>query len=285
MTDSACIVCGTRSWSALHTVLVRCGECGFIRAAEIPGPDALARLYGAGYFAGEEYADYLGDAPVHLENFRRRLARITAIAGPLDSLYEIGCAYGLWLQVARAAGVRVAGIDITPEGVRHAREILGVDAAQGEFADAAIAPGAWQAFCMWDTIEHLPHPEAHLARIGALLPQGGWFFATTGDIGSPRAQREAAHWRMIHPPTHLQYFSRATLTRLLARHGLSVQRIESTPMCRSVHGVIEGLKILGTGPARGAARVLGAVVPAALTRRIRFSVDLGDIMLVAARKS
>ncbi len=285
MTPLACIACGANGWTPLYRALVRCGECGFIRAAEIPTPEALAQLYSAAYFKGEEYADYLGDAPAHLENFRRRLARITAIAGPLKSLYEIGCAYGLWLQVAREAGIRVAGIDITPDGVRHSREMLGLDAAQGEFAQATLAPGAWQAFCMWDTIEHLPHPEAHLAKVAAALPAGGWFFATTGDIGSARAQREGERWRMIHPPTHLQYFSRASITRVLASHGLIVHRIESTAMCRSAYGVIEGLQILGNGPARAAARLARVLLPAALTRRLRFTMDLGDIMLVCAQKA
>ena len=284
-TGTSCIACGAQAWTPLYTALVRCGECGFIRAAEIPTAAALIRLYGAGYFSGEEYADYLGDAPAHVQNFRRRLARITQVAGPLESLYEIGCAYGLWLQVAQAQGLRVAGIDITPDGVRHARAALHLDAMQGEFADAALAPGAWQAFCMWDTIEHLPHPELHLAKITALLPAGGWFFATTGDIGAPRAQREGERWRMIHPPTHLQYFSRDSITRVLARHGLVVRHIESTAMCRSVYGVVEGLKIFGSGPARIAARVASAVLPAALTRNVRFTVDLGDIMLVCAQKA
>jgi SAM-dependent methyltransferase len=285
MTPTACIACGANQWTPLYRALVRCRACGFIRAAEIPSPEALAQIYSAAYFEGEEYADYLGDAASHVENFRRRLARITAIAAPIESLYEIGCAYGLWLQVARSAGIRVAGIDITPDGVRHAHDVLGLDATQGEFADDALTPGAWQAFCMWDTIEHLPHPEEHLAQVAAALPAGGWFFATTGDIGSPRAQREGERWRMIHPPTHLQYFSRASITRALARHGLVVRHVESTAMCRSLYGVIEGLQILGHGPARAAARLAGAVLPPGLTRRLRFTVDLGDIMLVCAQKA
>jgi hypothetical protein len=83
-----------------------------VRAAELPDPGELVRLYGAGYFQGEEYADYLGDGPAHAVNFSRRLQRIEAVAGKIESLYEIGCAYGLWLDTARAKGIRAAGIDI-----------------------------------------------------------------------------------------------------------------------------------------------------------------------------
>lgn len=285
MTVPACIVCDADDWTPLHRVLVRCQTCGFVRAADLPASATIARLYGPGYFQGEEYADYLGDRAVHAANFRKRFARISALAGRIESLFEVGCAYGLWLEIASANGVRAAGIDISPEAVRHAAQTLGLNARLGQFEDAAIAPGEFQAYCLWDTLEHLDHPELYIARMARLLPVGGWLFLTTGDIGSPLAQRQGAHWRMIHPPTHLQYFARDTITRLLARHGLSVTHVESTAMCRSVHGALEGLRRFGTGPLRAAAVLGSAVLPRALTTGLRFSVDLGDIMLVCARKT
>ena len=285
MTPRACIVCDADQWTPLHRVLVRCDRCGFVRAAEFPDAQAIARLYGPQYFQGEEYADYLRDQAVHLANFRRRFARISAIAGRIESLFEIGCAYGLWLQVASEHGVRAAGIDISPEAVRHAAGTLKLDARVGDLETASLAPGEFQAFCMWDTLEHLAHPERYLARIVDLLPPGGWLFLTTGDIGSPLARRQADRWRMIHPPSHLQYFSRESLRRLLARHGLEVAHVESTPMGRSVWGTLEGLKRFGTPPQRAVAGALASVVPSAITTRLRFSVDLGDIMLLCARKA
>jgi len=279
-----CIVCGARAWRTLYGDLVRCDGCGFVRAAELPRPDVLARLYAADYFHGEEYVDYLGDREVHRHNFDRRLSRITAIAGRLASLYEIGCAYGLWLQVATEHGIQAAGIDISSEAVRYAREELKLEASAGAFEEARIGPGEYQAFCLWDTLEHLAHPERFVARIAQLLPVGGWLFITTGDIGSRTARRQGPRWRMIHPPTHLQYFSRATLSRFLACHGLRAVHVESEPMCRSLHGTLGGLRRFGRGLVRDAARIAAAMVPTGAARRIRFTLDLGDIMLVCARK-
>jgi 2-polyprenyl-3-methyl-5-hydroxy-6-metoxy-1,4-benzoquinol methylase len=284
VTRQPCIACGADSWAAHFRALVRCSACGFIRAAELPSPDALAELYGRGYFEGEEYTDYLGDREVHRVNFTRRLERITAAAGPLPSLYEIGCAYGLWLETARAQGIRAAGIDISAGAVRHAVETLKLDATVGSFEDARIAPGQFQAYCMWDTLEHLPHPESYAAKIAKLLPWGGWLFLTTPDIGAPHARRQGDRWRMIHPPTHLQYFSRDTVARFLGRHGLRVAHVESTLVCRSLHGMLEGLKRFGAGPSRAGAAVLSSLVPSVIARRLKLSLDLGDIMLVCARK-
>ena len=284
MTRHPCIVCGADAWAVRYRGLVACEGCGFVRAADLPSPETLADLYGEGYFHGDEYADYLGDREVHRRNFRRRMERITAVAGHLDSLYEIGCAYGLWLQMARERGIRASGIDISTEAARYAREALELDARTGAFEDAPIAPGEFQAFCMWDTIEHLAHPERFVARIARLLPAGGWLFVTTGDIDSPTARRQGRDWRMIHPPTHLQYFSRDTVSRFLARHGLRAAHVETEPMCRSLHATLGGLRHFGHGTMRAAARVASVVVPDAVARRVRFTVDLGDIMLVCARK-
>ena len=284
MTGHPCIVCGAESWAVHYRGLVRCGACDFVRAADLPSPEAIVDLYGADYFQGDEYIDYLGDREVHLLNFRRRLERITAVAGRLGSVYEIGCAYGLWLQTAVERGIQAAGIDISAEAVRYARETLKLNASAGAFEDAQIAPGEFQAYCMWDTLEHLARPECIVARIAQLLPAGGWFFATTGDIGSPAARRQGEQWRLIHPPTHLQYFSRDTVSRFFARHGLRTAHIESEPMYRSLHGTLGGLQLFGRGLVRTAARIAAAMVPDALTRRVRFPLDLGDIMLVCARK-
>lgn len=284
MTPGPCIACGAEAWKPLYRGLIRCFGCGFVRAADLPAAEELARLYGPGYFQGEEYADYLGDAPAHAQNFRLRFDRVTSVAGSIESTFEIGCAYGLWLKTAAERGVRAAGIDISREAVRHAAEALGLDARLGAFEDAPIRAGEFQTYCMWDTVEHLPHPEAYVEKVSSLLPAGGWLFLSTGDIGSRLARRQGERWRMIHPPTHLQYFSRETMTRFLARQRLEVVHVESTAMCRSLHGTLEGLQRFGSPAWRAVAGFASRLLPRALTTRVRFSSDLGDIMLVCARK-
>ena len=57
---------------------------------------------------------------------------------------------------------------------------------------------------------------------------------TTGDLDSWLAHARGRNWRQIHPPTHLHYFSRATLTRLLRRYGFEIRFIGAEGMYRSV---------------------------------------------------
>jgi SAM-dependent methyltransferase len=205
------------------------------------------------------------------------------IAGEIPSVFELGCAYGLFLEYAASQGARTAGIDVCGPAVEHAQR-LGQRAIAGDFLSCPIAAGEYCAFCLWDTIEHLPHPEAVVGRVVELLPSGGWLFLTTGDIGSPLARLRGHRWRMIHPPSHLQYFSRHTMRQFLAREGLTVVEIRSISVYRTVHSVLSGLRALGQGHSRSAALLLSRAVPAGVQRRFGMRVNLGDIMLVAARR-
>ncbi|HUE71457.1 MAG TPA: class I SAM-dependent methyltransferase [Pirellulaceae bacterium] len=282
---TACIACGADAWEPRWEILCRCRSCGFVRAAELPPATTTAEIYTEAYFAGEEYCDYLADREVHRQNFAARWRDMQRLAGKLTSVFEIGCAYGLFLEYATSQGATATGIDVCREAVEHAAAQLGQRATAGDFLTAPIAAGQYQAFCLWDTIEHLPHPEAVIGRVVELLPAGGWLFLTTGDIGSGVARFRGRSWRMIHPPTHLQYFSRDTMRQFLARHGLEVVEIKSIGVYRTLHSVLAGLSVLGKGWSRSVAARLHKSIPVRTQQRLGAWVNLGDIMGVAARKS
>ncbi|HVS38658.1 MAG TPA: class I SAM-dependent methyltransferase [Gemmataceae bacterium] len=281
--DAPCICCGGDVWAPHFRVLRRCGDCGFIRADLHLTEDDVRALYQADYFRGREYGDYVAARDVHEKNFAARFRDIKRLAPGLRSLFEVGCAYGFWLAYASAQGLPCAGADVCVEGTAYAREVLGQDAVAGDFLTMDIPEGAYDAVCLWDTIEHLAHPEAFVARARRILSPGGWLFVTTGDIGSAAARRRGPRWRMIHPPTHLQYFSRDTLGRLLTRHGFTVASVQSVPVYRSIGEVLGRLAALGRGLTRRVAGVMAAATPSFL-QRMGFWLDLGDILFMAGRK-
>lgn len=281
---TSCIACGADTWEPRWDVLCHCRRCGFVRAANLLSAADVEGIYTEDYFSGEEYGDYLADREVHVRNFAARWRDMRRIAGEIPSVFEIGCAYGLFLEHASSQGAIAAGIDVCRPAVEHAAQRLGQRAIAGDFLSAPMAAGEYRAFCLWDTIEHLPHPEAVVARVVELLPPGGWLFLTTGDIGSPLARLRGRRWRMIHPPSHLQYFSRHSMRQFLERHGLEVVEIRSISVYRTLHSVLSGLRALGRGFSRTAAVLLSRTVPVGVQQRIGMEVNLGDIMLVAARR-
>jgi SAM-dependent methyltransferase len=163
--------------------------------------------------------DYSSEKAALQKNFNRWIHLIRRWA-PHGNLFEIGCAYGFFLELARKYW-QVKGIDISPHASAFARK-QGLGVETGDFLDLAIEVGKYNIFCLWDTIEHLKAPHLYIQKIAEAIAPGGYICLTTGDINGfvPKLQKEK--WRMIHPPTHLYYFSQKTLTQLLKIHQFKV---------------------------------------------------------------
>jgi 2-polyprenyl-3-methyl-5-hydroxy-6-metoxy-1,4-benzoquinol methylase len=230
-----CLVCGGKLRPSRLPGLLRCEECRFTTANLTLSEEQLRQLYTAGYFTGNEYRDYVADRSVIEKQFRLRLRRLLPFVtdARAKSLFEIGCAHGFFLQVARNAFRSVEGIDISDDAVAYARHHLGVEARSADFLthQFGVQP---DLICLWDTIEHLSRPDLYVQKMAEALPSGGLLALTTGDLDSWLAHARGGKWRQIHPPTHLHYFSRNTLSRLLHRCGFETKFIGSEGMFRSV---------------------------------------------------
>lgn len=243
-------------------------------------PDQLEQIYGPDYFHGEEYADYVAEGASLKANFRDRLRTLLAHVpdAAQKSLFEIGCAYGFFLGEARHRFRSVAGIDIADDAIRHARDVIGVDAVRGDYA-SVVLDGKRDVFCLWDTIEHLNHPDHYIAKISKEITPGGIIAITTGDIDSLNARLRGARWRLIHPPTHLHYFSRATLTGLLKRHGFSVVHVEHPGNSRTLGAILYGILVL-----RAKKPALYRIFERFALLKLKITINLFDIMYVIARR-
>lgn len=202
--------------------LLYCGTCSFVTAdLKVPEKE-LQRIYGRHYFNGGEYPDYAADERIIKKNFKTRLATLLKFVDDpgKKSLFEIGCAYGFFLESAAGYFRSAAGIDISKDAVVFARK-RGVSAFCGNFTGLKKIKKA-DVFCMWDTIEHLPDPAETVGKISRMTNKGGLIALTTGDIHSLNAIARGKKWRQIRPPVHLHYFSRKSLTTLLEKNGFEV---------------------------------------------------------------
>jgi len=235
MNTVSCLVCGGICRPSDMPALLICGSCSFVTTNIELSRDEVERLYNARYFAGEEYKDYLAERPLIEAHFRGRLKKIEKHAPDLSRkrLFEIGCAYGFFLAVARERFASVEGIDISVDAVTYASQTLGLAVHAGDFLDYEFRQNA-DVVCLWDTIEHLQSPHLYIEKAAAHMNPGGILALTTGDIGSFMARWRGVRWRQIHPPTHLHYFSKATLSRLLQKHGFSIRYFGYEGMYRSL---------------------------------------------------
>jgi hypothetical protein len=81
----------------------------------------------------------------------------------------------------------------------------------------------------------------------------------------------------------VNYFSRATIRRLLTRLGFRVAGIETAAYYHTVYDVLATIELRG-GPAGRVARAILGVVPRGRADRLGFWINLGDTMFVAAQR-
>lgn len=282
VSDKLCLVCGeVLSRAARYPGLLQCKNCGFLSADFDLSPGELATLYGRDYFHGTEYGDYVQEKAALQANFAGRIEEILHLPGISDQsrLFEIGCAYGFFLEMVENHFKEVSGVDISEDAVAYARDIVGVDAIAGDFLKMDL-PFKPDIICMWDVIEHLSMPEKVIERAVDVLAPGGYLCITTGDIRSLVARVRGPRWRMIHPPTHLHYFDSTTLSQMLANHGLARVSLTYPPVVRTVgtilHGVVK-LRFQANALHRQLSRLPG--------QDISIPINFFDIMFMVARKT
>jgi cyclopropane fatty-acyl-phospholipid synthase-like methyltransferase len=279
MSPESCLVCGHEGLDPHFDVLLRCPSCRFVTARLDPGFDP-ARVYATSYFTGSEYFDYRSDEAFFSRTFRRRLDELVRRRAS-GRLLEIGAAYGFFLGFAREH-FQVVGYELNGEAARYARELFAIDVRSDDFLEATpdSIGGPVDVTVMWDVIEHLARPDLYLSQVASLSRAGSLLYITTGDIGSILARLRGRRWRMIHPPSHLHYFSRATLGRLLAKCGFRVIEVRSVGVARSLRQILYSVLVLRLGQLR-VFELCQRFVP----QSWGFTLNTFDIMQVIAERS
>jgi len=221
---SQCPVCGSAASAFVLQkdgyTLVRCAACAMVYVSPIPTDAFLAAHYQAGeYFEGDSSQGYRSYADVRkalLPHFRRRLQEIDTHFPGRGRLLDYGCAAGYFLQLAQADGWQIAGVELSADMARQAQQLLGAPVA-GDLGQ--LPPDPFQVITGWEVIEHLPRPMAELGRLRERLRPGGALMLSTPNTGHWQAVREPEQWASYRPPSHLLYFTAATLADALRRAG------------------------------------------------------------------
>lgn len=278
-----CIICDSNYFTHIfNKTLIKCNSCGFISANLEVNDEQLKAIYNENYFKGDEYFDYVADKQAIQKNFAKRLKRVRVNNKSFIKInaLEIGCAYGFFLEVFanNFKNIKHTGIDVVPEAINYGKTILGLNLVLQDYLTFTTNEKYSHVF-MWDVIEHLPRPDLFIRKISKEILKEGELHITTGDINGllPRIQKE--NWRMIHPPSHLHYFSKRTLTLLLNTNGFDIKKITYNPVYRSMKQIFYSLFLLNK-PKRSLIKKIFEKIP----ERWFFPLNTFDIMHITAVK-
>jgi 2-polyprenyl-3-methyl-5-hydroxy-6-metoxy-1,4-benzoquinol methylase len=253
--------------------IARCGTCGHMQLERFPSEDELVHAY-------EEATD--DETYVEEEHAQRLTARVAVERieryAPGRRLVDLGCWVGFLVDEARRRGWDAEGVEPSDYAHAYATQQLGLRVHHADLFHADVERRAFDAVTLHDVVEHLVRPGDALDRMAELLRPGGVVHIATPNAGSALARRMGSRWWSVLP-THVQYFTRASLRTLLERHGYEVLWMGTAPKTFSVRYYLWRLE--GYSPAVSRAAI-GTAEAVRMADRL-WTPDFRDRMAVVAR--
>ena len=250
--------------------LVRCASCGHMQVDTFPQAldESYAEVIDEAYLAEE--TGQRATAARALELIERHVGR--------GALLDVGAWVGFVVSEAERRGWDAVGVEPSRFASALARERFGARVETGTLHEIDLPERHFDAVVLGDVIEHLPEPGETLERITRLLRPGGVLYLALPDAGSRVAGVLGARWWSVLP-THVHYFTRSSLARLLSRHGYLTEWVGTAPKAFTVRYYLDRLKGYAPPVAAGAVAVAEQT---GVAERIVWP-DFRDRMAVLAR--
>lgn len=209
-------------------------------------------IYGDEYFSaeGDWACSFFGgvsyeEAEFHLrEEAREVLGLIPRRTG---TLLDVGCAGGVFLDVARSAGLEVMGIEINERQAESASTRHNLQVLNCRIEDAPENLGPFDIVTLMDVLEHLPHPASALEKISGWMRPGGILFIRGPLSNSPSARLKETVRRILRLtkrlpgyPLDANMFNRRSLAASLKGPGFRLERLDASRDFANVVAVREG---------------------------------------------
>lgn len=226
-----CPICGMHERKLLYTDprysenqnrnIVQCATCGMAYVSPLRLQDYVSLPL-------DNYADNFESVNVlgfryHMQELERALRLLSP--GVLNKpegqrhLLEVGCGAGYFLDIARARGWEVVGIELWTSLVEWSRKYLKLDIRTRRLEEENLPRGFYDVVSMSEVIEHLPDPVGTLRVCREHLRDNGVLFLTCPNFGSKAIEVTGWTWDPIDPYGHIQYFTKETLQRALTAAG------------------------------------------------------------------
>lgn len=155
--------------------LVKCRNCGLIYVSPRLKREALAELYGSGYF----FSIY---AKTESELHRKRQETMECEVAELERLREklqlgrkildVGCGGGFFLASLNDSWEK-QGVEINPFAIRYGKDTFGINILEGDLKELNLSCETFDVVKIRAVIEHLLDPMDELRQIHRVLRKGG----------------------------------------------------------------------------------------------------------------
>lgn len=192
--------------------IVKCKECGLIYTNPRHSVDEIVNAY-----SEAEEKDYVSQTEERRLTFERCLNLVEKYSKP-GRILDIGCASGVFLDVARKNGWEVFGVEPCKWLVDYGNTNFGLNIVKGTLKEASLPSNSFDVITMWDVLEHTSDPTEELKEVNRLLKNGGLLIVNFPNIGDILARIAGKKWWFLLS-VHIYYFTPKTLREMLKKTG------------------------------------------------------------------
>ncbi|MBW7957575.1 MAG: class I SAM-dependent methyltransferase [Deltaproteobacteria bacterium] len=146
---------------------------------------------------------------------------------PGGRVLDIGCGFGLLLDLLKEAGWETHGIDISARAIELVKK-KGHNGVSGELKAGHFDSGYFDAVIMSHSIEHLKSPREYLSLAHEMLRPGGQIIVLAPNARSLGFRFFGRAWAPIETPRHLFVPSPKAMTGLLKDAGFKTESLKYT---------------------------------------------------------
>lgn len=220
-----CLQTGDQKFEINCHPIYECPACQHRYIGTNLSPTHVDEQYSDDYFtAGNAgYDNYLANRPLVEDHSRRYAAMIDGFHSQPGRCFAIGAAAGFDLVGFDERDWDVEGLEPNATMCRHAAEVLGFKLLHTSLESLDLQPQAppFQLVLAIQVMAHFVDPRVAADKMSKLLSDDGLLLIETWNYRSITSRVWGKHWHEYSPPTVVQWFSPASLEKLMQQFQLT----------------------------------------------------------------
>ncbi|WP_038073322.1 cytidylyltransferase domain-containing protein [Treponema sp. C6A8] len=214
----------------------RCQTCGMLYMSfSSDGQSDYSKSYFFEDYKKQYGKTYQEDFDSIKEQGKRRLSVINMLfLGNLKekNCFDIGCAYGPFMQAASEHGLNTFGTDISVDAVQYVQRELKFPATVSQFPQIEIAEefgiSQFDIVTMWYVIEHFNNLDFVLKKVSEITKKGGIFAFSTPSGEGVSIKTDSGAFFKNSPADHFTIWEPSRAAKILKKYGFEVVKVVST---------------------------------------------------------
>jgi 2-polyprenyl-3-methyl-5-hydroxy-6-metoxy-1,4-benzoquinol methylase len=213
--------------------VLKCRECELVFLDNIPSQESLNEYYKEEYrkkfnsdanknVAEDPEDNFSNKLPIHQERFKR----LKHLFQKNQSVLEIGCGAGAFLNVIKDHVKKCSGVDLNERYVQFMREKLDLTGkVYSQHVEKVQFQEKFDVICLFHVFEHIADPIAFLRHLHELLTESGFLIIEVPHVNDALVSiyESAAFKRNYFNSPHLYYYSEKTLGTIGKKAGFKCE--------------------------------------------------------------